>query len=168
MQLNLKDIINVPSASVPFEFQLDLSDLEFGGERPFAEPIEVSGRVRNMAGALVLESVADTTLHVFCDRCTKPFAKELHVPIDTLVATELAYEESEDEIVVTNGDVLDVGEVATTAVILAMESKNLCSEDCKGICGGCGVNLNEDVCRCKPEVDPRLAALAQLLEDKSE
>ncbi|NCB64223.1 MAG: DUF177 domain-containing protein, partial [Clostridia bacterium] len=116
----------------------------------------------------VLEAEVDTALHVFCDRCTKPFTKRLHVPIDTLVAAELSDEESEDEIVLMDGDVLDVGGVATTAVILAMESKNLCSEDCKGICPGCGVNLNEEACRCKPEVDPRLAALAQLLEDKSE
>lgn len=168
MQLNLKDIIYVPGAALPFDFHLDLSGMDFNGERPFVEPVLVSGRVRNMAGALVLEAEADTELHVFCDRCTKPFTKKLYVFIDTLVAAELADEESENEIVLMDGNVLDVGGVATTAVILAMESKNLCSEDCKGICPGCGADLNEEACRCKPEVDPRLAALAQLLEDKSE
>lgn len=165
MRLNLKDIIHVPGASVPFDFQLDLSDLEFGGERPISEPVAASGRVRNMAGALVLEGEAVTRLHLNCDRCMKPFVREKAVPVDTLLATELADEASEDEIFLLDGDVLDVGELMNTAVILAMDSKNLCSEDCKGICSGCGVNLNEDVCHCKPDVDPRLAALAQLLED---
>ena len=166
MRLNLKDIINVPGAAVPFEFQMDLSELDFNGARPIDQPVQVTGRVRNMAGALVLEAEAKTTLHLSCDRCTKPFTKEQVVPIDTLLATELADESSDDEIVLLDGDEVDLDEVATMAFVLAMDSKNLCSEDCKGICAGCGVDLNVGECRCKPEVDPRLAALAQLLEDK--
>ena len=36
--------------------------------------------------------------------------------------------------------------------------------ECKGLCCGCGVNLNVDTCKCEKEVDPRLAALRQLLD----
>ncbi len=166
MRLNLKDVINVPGAVKPFEFQMDLSDLEFYGAHPIDRPVLVTGRVRNMAGALVLEAEAQTTLSLTCDRCMKPFTREQAVPIETLLATELADETSDDEIVLLDGDEVDLDEVATTAFVLAMDSKNLCSEDCKGVCAGCGVDLNAEACRCKPEVDPRLAALAQLLEDK--
>ena len=38
--------------------------------------------------------------------------------------------------------------------------------DVSQFCPGCGVNLNFEPCRCKKEVDPRLAKLAQLLENK--
>lgn len=166
MRLNLKDVIHVPGAVLPFEFQMDLSQMEFYGARPIDQPVRVTGRVRNMAGALVLEATAQTTLSLTCDRCMKPFTKEQTVEIETLLATELADEASEDEIVLLDGDEVDLDEVAATAFILAMDSKNLCSEDCKGICSGCGADLNTEPCRCKPEVDPRLAVLAQLLEDK--
>ena len=88
------------------------------------------------------------------------------VPLTTLLATELADEASEDEIVLLEDDEVDLDALTTTAFVLAMESKNLCSEDCKGICPGCGADLNVEPCRCKPEVDPRLAVLAKLLEDK--
>ena len=47
--------------------------------------------------------------------------------------------------------------------VLNMDSKMLCSEDCKGLCCGCGTNLNFEDCSCEKEVDPRLAALKQLL-----
>ena len=50
--------------------------------------------------------------------------------------------------------------------ILEMDTKTLCSPDCMGLCPGCGVNLNHEECRCKKAVDPRLAKLAQLLENK--
>ena len=53
-------------------------------------------------------------------------------------------------------------------MVLAMDSKHVCSEDCKGLCATCGADLNEGPCGCKPEIDPRFAALAQLLDKESE
>ena len=34
MRLNLREIIHVPGASLPFQFQLDLSGEDFFGEHP--------------------------------------------------------------------------------------------------------------------------------------
>ena len=166
MRLNLKEIIHVPGGVCPFDYQLNLSGLDFSGAHPIDRPVAVRGQVRNMAGALLLEGTASTTLHLTCDRCGKPLAREKVVPLETLLATELSDERSDDEIVLLEGDEVDLDEVAATAFVLAMESKNLCSEDCKGLCPGCGADLNVEACRCRPEVDPRLAALAQLLEQE--
>ena len=60
MRLDLRSIIHVPGASLPFQFELDLSGLDFYGEKPFAHPVRVSGAVRNMADALLLEGEAET------------------------------------------------------------------------------------------------------------
>ena len=70
------------------------------------------------------------------------------------------------DIVLLEAGTVDVGELARTAFILGMDTKTLCSEDCKGLCPRCGANLNEGLCGCKREIDPRLAALAKLLENK--
>lgn len=166
MRFNLKEILHVPGASLPFESQLDLSDLDFYGERPFAHPIVIHGTVRNMAGALVLEGSADTTLELVCDRCLKPFRQELRLPVSTLLAETLEDEEN-DEIVLLEDGAVDLDEVFTTALVLSMDSKHVCSEDCKGLCATCGADLNQGPCGCRKEIDPRLAALAQLL-DKDE
>lgn len=163
MRLNLRTIIHEPGASLPFAFRMDLSDLDFYGARPVAEPVEVTGTVRNMADALVLEGEAVTTLDLVCDRCLKPFRQEMRVPVEALMAETLEDEENDDIILLENGEV-DLDEVFTTALVLGMDSKHLCAEDCKGLCGKCGANLNDGPCNCKPDVDPRLAALAQLLD----
>ena len=47
-----------------------------------------------------------------------------------------------------------------------MDSRFLCQDDCKGLCPHCGVNLNHGSCNCKPDTDPRLAVLEQLLDNK--
>ena len=73
--------------------------------------------------------------------------------------------ESEDpEVFVLDGDMLDLDETLSTLFILDMETKFLCSEDCKGLCSRCGADLNLGPCACGKEVDPRLAVLQQLLD----
>ena len=167
MKLGLRKIIHVPGASVPFDYEMDLTHLDFYGTRPITRPIRVQGKITNRAGALLLEGTASTALDLTCDRCCKPFTREKSVLLDSLLATELENEESEDEIILLEGDASDLDEVASTAFILAMDIINLCSEDCKGLCGRCGADLNLGPCTCKSDVDPRLAALAQLLDDES-
>ncbi len=165
MKLDLKDVILVPGAQLPFDFQLDLSQLEFGGRRPVTEPVSVRGEVRNMAGALVLRATARARLSLVCDRCATPFTREKLVEYEALLADALEREEDDDgEIVPLEGDTLDVGRLMTDTFILEMDTKNLCSEDCKGLCPGCGANLNLEPCRCVREVDPRLAGLAKFFE----
>lgn len=122
---------------------LDLSGLDFYGEHPFAGPVQVSGTVRNQADALVLEGTAETTLELVCDRCLKPFCRDMRVPVDSLLAETLEDEENDEILLLDNGTV-DLDEVFTTALVLAMDSKHVCSEDCKGLCATCGADLNED------------------------
>ena len=167
MRLDLRDIINTPDAEKSFELQVDLSDLDFFGRKPITQPVQAEGRVTNHAGALVLEGTIHSMLDLACDRCGKEFSREKVVELDSLVAHELE-DDDNDEIILLEGTALDLDEVVTTAYILAMDTRNLCSDDCKGLCAKCGVNLNQEPCRCKPEVDPRLAALAQLLDSETE
>ena len=167
MRLDLRDIILVPDAEKSFQCQVDLSDLEFYGRKPIVRPVLAQGRVVNHAGALVLNGTARSELDLVCDRCGKEFSREKVVPLDMLLADTLEQEDSEDEIFLLNGNELDLDELVTTAFVLAMDTKNLCSEDCKGLCAKCGADLNLGPCGCRPEVDPRLAALAQLLDKES-
>ncbi len=46
------------------------------------------------------------------------------------------------------GEEIDLGALAREQALLALEPKSLCSEDCKGLCSGCGASLNSEPCRC--------------------
>ena len=166
MRLDLRDVIHMPGAEKAFSYQLDLSGLDFWGRKPITRPVTVEGRVTNHAGALTLSGTACSVLDLVCDRCGKPFSREKIVPLDSLLAETLEHEDSEDELILLDGAQLDLDEAATAAFVLAMDTKNLCSEDCKGLCAKCGADLNLGPCGCRPDADPRWAALAQLLEEK--
>jgi len=166
MLLNVQKIINAPGERIDFQFELDLSDVDFSGLYPAQNPVVVTGDVRNTAGMLSLQFTASTVLKSVCDRCLKPFDNPKSVRCEYMLAEEVSDERSDDIVLLADGAV-DVGDLARTAFILEMDTKTLCSEDCKGICPGCGVDLNQGSCVCKKETDPRLAVLASLLEKNS-
>lgn len=165
MLLNVRSILHTPGKRLEFQFSMDLSDLEFAGRYPVTQPVEVTGQVRNTADVLELELTARTTLDAVCDRCGKAFSQEKEITYQCLLAEELQNEDN-DEIVLLEDGQADVGDLARTAFILGMDSKTLCSEDCKGLCPRCGADLNLGPCSCQKEVDPRLAVLAKLLENE--
>jgi uncharacterized protein len=47
-------------------------------------------------------------------------------------------------------------------LIVNIPMRIVCSEDCRGLCPKCGVNLNEESCNCPPAVDSRWEGLAAL------
>ena len=167
MRLELKDIIYVPGAVLPFSYELDLSALDFYGERPLTESVKVEGVVRNRAELLELECEAVSNCHLHCASCGRPFERVLTVPIRFLLATKLENEEDED-ILLLDGTGLELDSVVTDEVIFAMDTKSLCREDCKGRCPRCGKDLTEGPCTCKPEIDSRWAALTALLKQDDE
>ena len=165
MLLGLSQIIDRPGASVPFSVSVDLSDLCYGVSYPVSEPVLAEGNVRNTAGVLVMQGSIATTIHGICDRCASEFHRKVEFPIDVVLVTKLESEENEDEWVFPlEGDSADLDDIVRTVFVLNLDSKLLCKEDWKGLCPQCGKNLNDGPCNCRKELDPRFAALKQLLE----
>ena len=165
MLLDVKPILHTPGKQLDFQFQMDLSDMEFADQHPVSHPVAVSGTVRNSADVLGLDLTVQTTLDSVCDRCGKVFSREKTVFYRCMLAESLANGEH-DEIELLENGTIDLDDLARTVFILEMDTKTLCSEDCKGLCPRCGADLNLGPCSCKKEIDPRLAVLAKLLENK--
>lgn len=164
MKLDLRDIIDVPGASLPFTCELDPTHLEFPQIVRYTGAPQAGGEVRNTAGVLTVNASVTAEMVCVCDRCGKEFPSVKTVETQANLTRE---GESDDPgTFVLDGGWLDVDEVLETAFILDMETKFLCREDCRGVCPTCGKDLNEGPCECRPEHDPRLAVLEQLLDDK--
>ena len=168
MLLDLRTILLTPGAQIPFSATLDLHDMVFGSCKPVSEPVRAEGTVRNTAGVLTMTGSVATTLHGVCDRCTAEFTREIEFPVDAVITSREEADESENPWVfeLVDEDRADLDDIITTTFVLNMPSQLLCSPDCKGICFRCGRNLNLGLCDCKPEKDPRFAALQQLLDKK--
>jgi uncharacterized protein len=71
--------------------------------------------------------------------------------------------EAEMSVAVFDGEGLDVDEIVKEQILLAVPTRMLCREDCKGICPECGIDRNTGECSCVADnIDPRWAALKNL------
>ena len=61
------------------------------------------------------------------------------------------------------GDQIDLSPLVREQIILALPTRPLCRDDCKGLCPTCGANLNTQTCTCAASHgDSRLAVLRTL------
>ena len=164
MWLDLSKIIEMPGAEIGFELTLDPEHLTDPAVQGYACPPEASGKVVNTAGLLNLRGTVKANMNLICDRCGRSFDREKILRVDVPLVAD-ATEEVGPEVYEIEGDGIDVSEVLETCFILDMETKHLCSEDCKGLCHTCGKDLNEGPCSCEKPKDPRFAVLQQLLDE---
>ena len=62
-----------------------------------------------------------------------------------------------------SGDEVDLAPLVGEAMILALPTRPLCKDDCRGLCPQCGANRNLGACACRDQwTDPRLEALRSL------
>ena len=106
-----------------------------------------------------------------CSRCLQPIEQEMEGAIELLIEVADS-EESPAEIRLDEGDLgtfrvateeLDTEPILIGELQLNIPMKPLCQSDCRGLCGGCGADLNREACRCEAApIDPRWEALAAL------
>ena len=164
MQIDLRDIIDVPGGMVSFDYEPILSGFETGSQKQITGHPRAVGTVRNAAGVLTLSCELQVTVICICARCLKETETHKSISISAVLSEN---EEDSDEFDVyeLNGTMADIDEIVRTAFVLEADERFLCREDCKGLCPTCGADLNEGLCSCKKEIDPRFAVLGQLLEN---
>ena len=105
-------------------------------------PVKVSG-VAVLTGehSAYLEGEVCFVLKGQCTRCLDETEKQFVFPFREEAGVDGGYKVLHDEI--------DISEMVNDTILTNMPVQFLCSEDCKGICCGCGVNLNKSACKCQ-------------------
>ena len=165
MLLDLKPLFAGSRDFLSVEFEMDLSELEFLGVKPLPSPVAISGKIVSRAGIVQSDLNCKVEYVGVCDRCLKETVKNYTVAINRVIVVSLENEENDDIAVVPDMQ-LDLEDFCYPDIVMSLPTKLLCKGDCKGLCSVCGKNLNEGDCGCQTkEIDPRLAALAELLKD---
>ncbi len=164
MILDLEPIFNNEGMVREFDYEMDFSSYELSGFKPFSKPVKVTGKVGNKTGIVELEATADFALELNCDRCAKPITVPVKTEVNHTLVTHLN-DETNDELLLIEDLRFDLDEIVTEDVFLNLPAKFLCKSDCKGMCFKCGKDLNSGSCSCEKDIDPRLEALKQLLDN---
>jgi len=118
-------------------------------------------------GSVYIKGSVTARFKARCGRCLEEFFCNVDTPV-ALVLTRLKGIKGEVElkaedmdVSVLDGDAIDTSDILLGQLAMEIPLSTLCREDCRGLCQGCGVDLNKEACRCvtKDKIDARLAAL---------
>jgi uncharacterized protein len=119
-----------------------------------------------------LSGTVEALVGIDCARCLAPVVSAVAEPFDLLyepagraetAADETELDEEDLFVVFYHDGLIDVDDLVREQVELALPMSGLCSDECRGLCPECGINLNYGECRCEnAQADPRWSALLEL------
>jgi uncharacterized protein len=133
----------------------------------FSKSVFVQVELEKRRRQLFMTGHVKTIGRFVCDRCLDDF--ESVISFDYRMT--YVYDESDagevdrDELTVIHASTneIKIDEDVREYVLLAVPLKLLCKEDCAGLCGTCGANLNRETCNCP--VGIRLGAREKIQPD---
>ena len=104
-----------------------------------------------------------------CSRCLKSYSFPLEKKFDFVLTPDpflgktKGLNREEMGLSFYAAEEINLSPLIREQVLLALPIRPLCEDGCRGLCVGCGANLNEESCRCPAsEGDPRLAIFRTL------
>jgi uncharacterized protein len=149
---------------------VDRSLFEFTGKKEEFDIPELKDDVTVIASAYqtgesyALSGKIKTRLELTCDRCLKSYDFPIEQDFEVIYTSEEMVDRDDHIMYLPPQDVeINLKPYVYDTILLNFPFKKVCSEDCKGLCAGCGVNLNESTCTCsKDKIDPRWESLKEL------
>lgn len=136
----------VASVDSDIEFHIDL--LRTAGE------ISVRGKIGFLAVAR-------------CSRCLSDVSVDTNLEVNLILSPSEAEKKEEAggdiDYETYRGRTIDLNDYMREQVNLSLPYKVVCAEECRGLCSGCGQNLNERQCGCEThKEDSRFAVLKDI------
>ena len=166
------ELENLEGGKGDFAHVYEPDDLNPVDERvSLTQPATVSGKVRLAGNEVFVNGHVETRAKIECDRCLRPVETPVNADFALEYISGSEYEsseaaeltEAEMSVSVFDGQAIDVDEMVKEQILLAVPTRMLCREDCKGICPECGTDRNTSDCSCATsDIDPRWAALKNL------
>ncbi|MEW6456551.1 MAG: DUF177 domain-containing protein [Acidobacteriota bacterium] len=157
MRVNILDIPNEGLEIVQeFKFE-DFMLLEKNSY--FLGPAQVKIKITKKAEKAIIEGQIFTQISLICSRCLSDYTMEInssfnlvYYPMEQFLSEELKEKELREkdlESLYYRNNELNIDSIILEQINLSIPLKPICSENCKGLCEICGVNLNIKSCGCE-------------------
>ena len=174
MQINLDKLTRGEIDKIDLNFSQKIDTINYCDESyKLSSPININGKASSTNKGVYLDVDVDFTIIDNCARCLK----EVEVPIEYSIKGFLVKEDfdensfEEDDAFIYDGQELNIVDIVEQTLDFKMPARILCTDECKGICPGCGVNLNKQECSCseiandEEILDPRFAKLKDIFKN---
>ena len=122
------------SSEVAYEYNAERIDVEFDGMH-YTTPIRLQAEMCLECATLHLWGQLIGQVEQVCARCLREVTVPVRWPVDLFYDTK-------------DIDEIDPLQELREILILSHEPKFLCTSECRGLCAGCGADLNTEHCVC--------------------
>ncbi|MDO8644000.1 MAG: DUF177 domain-containing protein [bacterium] len=104
----------------------------------------------------------DVAIHPVCSRCAESFPRKISAPLKIDMAPyekpenahdpeEIALNDEDENFSFYHDEQIDLSALIQEQILLEIPIREICREDCKGLCARCGQDLNKKECVCTPD-----------------
>lgn len=150
-----------------YDFDIPASEVALSAE--FLGNLKVGVQLEKTKNQIFITSSIEFSHNSQCDRCLKNFVQFLATKYNMLYVYDIEHKDEYNEDVVTvipkEVDIIDITHDVKEYSLLVVPLKNVCSDECKGLCAHCGKNLNIETCECEIDsIDPRWLELKRIIK----
>ena len=166
--LNVLNALKNPGQEYPFTADAQIEEMEVFGDPVRFVDIAVNGTYVGTGETVSIDATAAATVISRCARCLE----EVSMPITAEIHAEFTRQpdpEDPDQYCFEASE-LELTDAIKDALLLELRMRFICSEDCKGRCSQCGINLKTGTCKCQrgdDDMNP-FAALRSIVENNEE
>lgn len=171
MNINLTEIINNDGGSLVFSEKVHIDPVKYMGEKVcFDDGVIFEGEIKNISGVFELKGKISGLLSANCSLCLERLERSFAAYVSETVVREGSEGEkalsADDDVIVISDYFLPIDEIVLNNILINLDVKYLCSQDCRGLCPKCGKNLNKGDCGCDRSItDPRFEVLSKLMDN---
>ncbi len=130
--------------------------LGLGDDPMFPGPVSVDLKLRKVGSRVLVSGTIASRLKLKCSRCLEEFERPTNAEVALEYEEGLPAESREDVVRDEDPDLghfeppfLDPSDDLRQFLVLAAPAYPVCRENCRGLCPGCGTNLNSGACECR-------------------
>jgi len=163
LRIQISDLLKRPGSSRTEEGTLDV-DVELAGSS-IRGPADFAFSIRSLTDGVIIRGTASAEATLMCNRCLKEWPETVVAPIEAVY--RVVPQSPDEELPIESGGWIEVEQVVSDELSLALPYRPLCSPDCLGLCTFCGADLNTSPCGGHSEESASpFSALKRLFESE--
>ena len=169
MALDVGNALKNPGQVFPFEAEVEIAPMEVLSDPVHFVDVRVEGEYlcpgdNRISVKAEVSAQADTR----CSRCLEPVSFPMTAELDAVY--DRRPDPEDPDLYSFEASTIELTDAVRDALLLELPMRSLCSEDCRGLCPVCGINLNKGTCTCQEgaEVTNPFSALKAIVQNIEE
>lgn len=145
LRVNVAELLRWPGSTKDVEVACTAEELGINDPRVAGHAqVTATMHVESLATGVVVSGIVEAPWHDTCRRCLIDIDQIAHTEIRDLFQITL----TDPDAFPVVGDQIDLADLVRETVHLELPLASLCRDDCAGLCGTCGADLNVEPCAC--------------------